>query len=192
MQVSTNARESKPINGVAASTLPSSDRVEALARLASTELDALFLRSAIASSDFQAISGNPRGRVLAVPGIDRGAIGALVRRFQGSVLYPWEGKSFTAKSASEGRGINRFRYPLRRGWFPFKTSLSNSRVDRQPCIAIDYDVPENPWIARVIYDELRSVGEGLYLGRGMRRTAAQTPALVLWFLVDTRTHDRAL
>ncbi|MET0287014.1 MAG: hypothetical protein ABW352_21200 [Polyangiales bacterium] len=173
--------------------MPAADRVEALARLTSRELEALFLRATVADRDFQAISGHPRGRVLAVPGVDRGLRGDLVRRFQGSVLYPWEGKSFSALSASEGRGINRFRYPVRRGWFPFRTGLAESRTDGRPCIAIDYDVPENPWLARGIYDELRALGDGLYLGRGgMRRAGTKVPSLVLWFLVDARTHDRAL
>jgi hypothetical protein len=192
MQVSPSS-ESHPVNGVASKTLPASDRVEALARLTSRELEALFLRASIADSDFMAIAGHPRGRVLAVPGLDGPLIGDLVRRFQGSFLYPWEGKSFTALSASEGRGINRFRYPLRRGWLPFRTALDSSRVDARPCIAIDYDVPDNPWLARGIYDELRALGDGLYLGRGgMRRSGTKIPSLVLWFLVDTRTHDRAL
>jgi AcrR family transcriptional regulator len=168
-------------------------RVKALARLASSELEAMFLTSHIGPADFTAVSGDPEGRVLAVPGIDRGWLGSATRRFQGSKLYPWEGKSFSALTADTGRGINRFRYPLRRGYFPFRTSLADSRVDGQPCIAIDYDVPANPWLARNIYDELRALGDGLYLGRGgMRRAGLKTPALVLWFLVDTRAQSPAL
>lgn len=169
------------------------DRVEALARLTSRELEALFLRATLAEGDFLAIAGNPRGRVLAVPGFDRGLTGDLVRHWHGSALYPWEGKSFTATSAREGRGINRFRVPLRRGWFPFRTMLATSRIDQRPCIAIDYDVPSNPWLARGIYDELRALGDALYLGRGgVRRAASQLPSLVLWFLIDARSQDRAL
>ncbi|HEX5657477.1 MAG TPA: hypothetical protein VFX59_09780 [Polyangiales bacterium] len=190
MQVSL---ESTGIHGVASKSLPSVDRVEPLALLTSSELEALYLRATVADSDFLAIAGHPRGRVLAVPGIDRALVGDFVRRFQRSALYPWEGKSFTALDAREGRGINRFRYPVRRGWFPFRTGLDRSRVDDRPCIAIDYDVPDNPWLVRGIYDELRALGNGLYLGRGgIRRAGTKLPSLVLWFLVDTRTHDRAL
>ncbi len=185
--------ESQVTNGASAKPLATGNRVQALARLSSRELEALYLRANLADNDFLAIAGHPRGRVLAVPGIDRGLIGVLVSRWHGSIAYPWEGKSFSPTSSSEGRGINRFRYPVRRGWFPFRTSLAPSRIDGRPCIAIDYDVPENPWLARGIYDELRGLGDGLYLGRGgMRRAGATLPALVLWFLVDARTQDRAL
>jgi hypothetical protein len=168
-------------------------QIDELASCTSAELSTLFARASLAPSDFAAIEGHPRGRVLAVPGLDRGLVGALVRGFQGSVLYPWEGKSFFASNAHEGRGVNRFRYPLRRGWFSFRTELTESRTDGKPCIAIDYDVRENPRLARGIYDELRALGGGLYLGRGgMRLRNRAEPALVLWFLVDTRHHDLPL
>src|SRR5437868_4724519 len=86
MQVSPSP-EPQSLNGVPSKVLPAPDRVEALARLTSRELEAQFLRATIADSDFLAISGHPRGRVLAIPGLDRGLVGDAVRRFQGSVLY---------------------------------------------------------------------------------------------------------
>lgn len=193
MQPSPSPSTDPRMNGVTTKLSVGDQRADSLARLASSELEAMFLTSTVSPSDFEAICGTPQGRVLAVPGLDGGLLGAVTRRFQGSALYPWEGKSFSALTADTGRGINRFRYPLRRGWFPFRTALADSRVDGQPCIAIDYDVPENPWLARGIYDELRALGDGLYLGRGgQRRAGLKTPALVLWFLVDTRTQSPAL
>jgi hypothetical protein len=149
-------------------------------------LEARFARGTVLPADFLRISGTPRGRVLSVPALEALGLASLVRAYCGSKLFPWDGKSFTAKSALEGRGVNRWRLPARGDAFAFRTELTASRVDGGPCIAIDYDVPENPGFVRRTYDELRAVGPSLYLGRGMVRAGKPTPSLVLWFLVDTR------
>ncbi len=133
------------------------------------------------------VDGHPRGRVLAIPGLDRGLAARILRRVHASPLFPWEGKSFSSKSdastghtAAGGRGKNRVRF-LRRALFSYRTYFTESVVDRLPAIAIDYDVPENPALVRATYDEIREVGDGLYLGRGMRRRAPEKagPAAVV-------------
>lgn len=149
-------------------------------------LEERFARGSVLPADFLRISGTPRGRVLSVPALEAIGLAALVRAYCGSRLFPWDGKSFTAKNDHEGRGVNRWRLPVRGDAFAFRTELTASRVDGSPCIAIDYDVPENPGFVRRTYDELRAVGPSLYLGRGMVRAGKATPSLVLWFLVDTR------
>ena len=110
-----------------------------------------------------------------------------------SAYWPWQGKSFSSVAgASEGRGTNRVLYPTRRGLFPFRTYAANSVVDRRPCFVIDYDVAPNPARVRTIYDEVRQVDDGLYLGRGMRRRPGGEAKLVLWFGLDARVQDAAI
>lgn len=164
--------------------------VDALAALKLEQLEPLYASAGWSAADLEAVAGHPRGRVLAVAGLDARVPGALVRGVHASALYPWEGKSFATTSATEGRGINRFRYPARGGLGQFRTSIASSVMDGRPCLAIDYNVPENVLLLRGIYDELRSLGNGLYLGRGMHRAGSRRPALLLWFAVDTRVQDR--
>jgi hypothetical protein len=135
--------------------------------------------------------------VLVIPGLEGGLVAQLLRGLHASSLFPWEGKSFSSptsagadRTAARGRGANRVRF-LRRALFSYRTYLSESVVDGQPAIAIDYDVPENPALVRSTYDEIREVGSGLYLGRGMRRRATGSPQLLLWFALDTRLQDQA-
>jgi hypothetical protein len=168
---------------------PASLSPEALTRLSSAELEAMFANAAPFPLD--ALDGDPRGRALAVPGFDRGLPGAIVRAVHGSALLPWEGKTFAVRpGASEGIGINRVRIITRHARFPFKVYATQSVVDGRPCNAIDYDVPQNASIARPVYDELRAVEDGLFLGRGMRRVQGRSPRLLVWFALDARTPDR--
>jgi hypothetical protein len=164
---------------------------DALARLDCAQLEALFARGrgfALAS-----LHGDPAGRALAVPGWDTGLRGSFVRTLHGSILNPWEGKSFgAARSATEHAGMNRLRFfgkAFRHARFEFKTYETSSVIDGAPCVAIDYDVPGNPKLARPIYDELRLIADQLYLGRGMRRTKSGKAKLVVWFALDNAHPD---
>lgn len=173
----------------------SGDTIDSLSRLSSRELDAKFRDASVALADLAALDGHPHGRVLAVPAfarLERGIVGQWLRRYHASRFYPWEGKSFYTRDQSAVRGVNRVRYPSRRAILPFRVSLTSSVVDERPSIAIDYDMPGNPKIARVMYDELRALGDGLFLGRGMSRRANGAPGLVLWFVLDTCRQDAAL
>jgi hypothetical protein len=172
------------------------DTLDALARLNTSELEAKFRDARSVADDLIALEGHPRGRVLTVPLLARlaqGRAGEWLRRYHASRFYPWEGKSFSTQDADTARGRNRVRYPSRRAMFPFRVSLGDSVVDGRPCIALDYDVPENPKLVRGMYGELRALSDGLYLGRSMRRRAkGMAPLLLLWFLIDTRQQDAAL
>lgn len=163
--------------------------LDALAQLTCADLEAMF--ASAASFPLEALDGDPQGRALAVPGFDRGVLGAIVRAVHGSSLLPWEGKTFAVRpGASEGIGINRVRFITRHARFPFKVYTTQSVVDGRACNAIDYDVPENSALARPIYDELRAIDDGLFLGRGMRRVQSGQPRLLVWFALDARTPDR--
>jgi len=136
------------------------------------------------------LEGHPAGRMLAVPGMDRGVIGAGVAAFGGSVLNPWRGKSFRAVSATEGIGTNRIRIAgISCTAFLFKTYETASAVDGAPVLAIDYDTPNTPTYARATYDELRPIAPGLFLGRGMKRRSGRPPKLLVWFALDLQHPD---
>jgi len=133
------------------------------------------------------LEGHPAGRMLAVPGFDRGLVAAGLAAFGGSVLNPWQGKSFKAISATEGVGTNRIWIAgIHFTAFRFKTYATRSVVDGAPAFAIDYDTPHTPRYARATYDELRPLGDGLYLGRGMKRRAGRSPQLLVWFALDLK------
>jgi hypothetical protein len=162
--------------------------LDTLSLLDSVDLEALFAKAE--AFPFDALQGHPRGRVLAIPRLDRGVAAALLRGVHASRWWPWEGKSFSVRpGAAEGAGINRALVPTRRGMFPFRTYPAASVVDGRPCFAIDYDVPENHSLARSIYDEVRKVDDQLYLGRGMSRRSGRQPKLVLWFALDSSLPD---
>lgn len=56
-------------------------------------------------------------------------------------------------------------------------------MDGAPCVVLDYDKPENPWLIRKIHDELREVSPGLFLGPAMAKTV-RGPKLLLYFACD--------
>ncbi len=158
-----------------------------LARLDCAQLDALFARGQ--GFPLASLRGDPAGHALAVPGWDKGLRAWIVRTAHGGIWNPWEGKSFgAARSDNEHAGMNRIRFfgAFRHARFEFKTYETSSVIDGAPCVAIDYDVPSNPKLARPIYDELRLIADQLYLGRGMRRTKSGKAKLVVWFVLDNK------
>ncbi len=183
--------------------------LDELAQKTSAELEALF--ASAKAFPLKELQGDPRGRALAVPRLDQGVAAAVLRRLSKSPYSPWEGKSFSWKAgSSEGAGTNRVRLlKRRRALFAFRTYKTESRVDGQPCVAIDYDLEANPKSVRPLYDELRALGDGVYLGRGMRRRKHheknneknseknrsksleknEEPTLLIWFALDARTPD---
>lgn len=130
------------------------------------------------------LDGTPRGRMLAVSGLGRGLLGRAVRRFAASErAFPWAGKSFASEGDEAGRGINRVRLFGRREWYPFTTRIEPSVLDGEPCVLLDYDLPQNPWFIRRIRDELREVGPGLFLGPALLRARGEH-RLALFFAID--------
>jgi hypothetical protein len=162
--------------------------MDSLARASCADLEPVF--RAAQPGSLESLSGHPRGRMLAVKGLDGASTAAVVRAFSASRWMLWEGKSFSASAgAREGAGINRIRFPTHRGIFPFRTYETASIIDAAPCIAIDYDVSSNPRIVRATYDEVREVAPGLFLGRGMRRVPQGKARFLLWFALDVRQQD---
>jgi hypothetical protein len=163
--------------------------LDSLARLDSAELADLYAKGTTPTR-MGVLEGHPRGRMLAVRALDRGAVARVLRSIAGAPAFPWGGKSF-AGNAETGTGINRLHLFGRHQLFPFLTSVKPSALDEAPCIALDYDLPDNPRIVRAIHDEIREVEPGLFLGPAMWKSASG-PTLVLWFALDTRTQAPAI
>lgn len=157
--------------------------LDSLSRLDVDALGALYARGS-APAGVDTLEGHPRGRMLAVKALDHGLRGALIRNFAGAWLFPWGGKSFRGKGDS-GSGLNRIHFGGRHQLFPFLTHIQPSAIDGAPCVALDYDLPDNPGFIRAIHDEVREIEPGLFLGPAMWKTS-RGPRFILWFALDTR------
>jgi hypothetical protein len=183
---STTFETNRSTQGTSATASSRSLTLDDLGAMDVPALGALFAAGTVPTS-VSSLDGHPRGRMLAVKHLDHGAIFGALRRFAGGRAFPWGGKSFTSSgpTATEGTGINRVHLGGRHNLFPFHTRFEPSRLDGQPALILDYDLPDNPGFIRAIHDEVRLVGEGLWLGPAMWKTRAE-PVFVLWFALDTR------
>jgi hypothetical protein len=173
--------------GSAAAKAPTLD-LDALSRMDVAALGELYGRGA-PPADVDALEGNPRGRMLAVKTLDRGVGARAIRSLAGASFFPWGGKTF-AGCGARGTGVNRLHLIGRHQLFPFHTRIAESAIDGAPCVALDYDLPDNPGVIRQIHDEIREVSPGLFLGPAMWKTAKGRPVLLLWFALDTRVQSK--
>ncbi|MEM9067173.1 MAG: hypothetical protein AAGE52_01665 [Myxococcota bacterium] len=161
-------------------TLPrlSADR---LAEQSVEELETLYRGGVLPAID--ELDGAPPGRMLTLAGpLGRAGLRGAVANLARHPAFPWAGKTFHSSSATIGGGINRVR--LLGDRYPFDTRVEPSAIDGKPCVLLDYRRPDNPFFIRPIRDELRKVGQGLYLGPAMLDLQRGTPRLVLWFAID--------
>lgn len=170
-------------------TAPSSTALDldALSRMDVAALGDLYARGSH-PENVDTLEGNPRGRMLAVRTLDRGVAGGAIRSLARAAFFPWGGKTFAGRGA-RGTGVNRLHLFGRHQLFPFHTRIAASALDGAPCVALDYDLPDNPGVIRKIHDEVREVSPGLFLGPAMWKTP-KGPALVLWFALDTRVQSK--
>jgi hypothetical protein len=167
--------------------------LDALARLSVRELDALYAK-ARCPDRVDVLAGHPRGRMLAVRTLDGRRRGGAIRGVAAAGWFPWGGKSFSG-TGTTGRGGNRVHLGGRHELFPFLTEVKASVMDGAPCIALDYDLPDNPSFIRAIHDEVREVSPGLFLGPAMwkgKDWEMAGPTLVLWFALDTRVQAESI
>jgi hypothetical protein len=151
-----------------------------LAGMSVAELESLY-RDGTVPESLSVLDGAPRGRMLAVAGLDRGPALSALSRVAAAPGFPWAGKSFNAADDQHGEGINRVR--LLGDRFRFTTRIDDSVVDGAPCILLDYDHDDNPWFIRRIRDELRQVAPDLFLGPALMRRG-DDHRLVLYFAID--------
>ncbi|WP_250655966.1 hypothetical protein [Alkalimarinus coralli] len=149
------------------------------------ELSKLYQNASLPKS-MKALDGSPKGRMLAIRGIDKTPLFGATQALSKVSVFPWNGKSFQAKNNKQGTGINRINLTLaQKQWFPFNTVIVPSVIDGKECIYLDYDLPGNPWFIRKIRDELREVSPGLFLGPAMWKDGKESATLLLWFAIDT-------
>jgi hypothetical protein len=141
-------------------------------------------------SSVDGLDGHPQGRMLSVTHLDHGVAGAAIRALAGATLFPWGGKSFTGRGEF-GSGINRIHFGGRHQLFPFLTRIQPSAIDGAPCIALDYDLRDNPALIRAVHDEVREIEPGLFLGPAMWK-AARGPVFLLWFALDANNQVRPI
>jgi hypothetical protein len=124
------------------------------------------------------VNGDLRGRMLAVVGLPR-RVQRLVRAFAGSNVFPWRGKSFSARDEHGGDGINRVISDRLR-LYRFETFIGPSRAGDFDAVQLEYDNEDNPFFIRPIKDEIREIAPRLYLGQAYLELYGKA-TLVLYF-----------
>jgi hypothetical protein len=162
--------------------------LDELAVLSHGELLTLYSHGSV-PTDMKALDGDLRGRMLAVRGTAHGPVFQALAALGGSPKFPWEGKTLTAKTRTEGVGINRIKIPGlgRQKLFPFATHFDPSAVDRDPCVFIDYDNEDNPSLVRSIRDEVRQISTDIYFGPVLLKRGTSA-TLLLWFALQGRAN----
>ncbi len=128
--------------------------LDELVALDREELDSLFEQGE--APEPEELEGEASGALLAGRGLFDTAV---FRRLLNTPLNPWRGKSFGG-----GEGTNLVGYsPLSTELFDFEARTGESLVDGEPVVVLDYDQPDNPAIARRVRDEVRRVGDDIYL-----------------------------
>lgn len=158
--------------------------VDSLSRLSFPALKKVF-KSAVRPTSLSDLVGDPKGRMLAVRGTGDGVVADRVRKVAAAAWFPWNGKTFMRGTAKKGRGINRVHLWGRHQLFPFDIKITDSLVDGEPAVILDYDIDENPGLVRNIHDEIREVSPGLWMGPAMWKGKGE-PKLLLWFALDWR------
>src|SRR5262245_22008229 len=120
--------------------------LDGLAAMDAAALEGLY-RSARTPAVAEVV-GDLEGRMLAV--IKAGPLHGMLRAVAAWRGFPWKGKSFEAKSADRGQGINRVfgdeqRDKKGKYWFRFETYLAPSRAGDGDAFQLDYDNPGNPF-----------------------------------------------
>ena len=155
---------------------PFSGTLDDLLQLDAPALEALYRAARVPR--IQDVTGPLAGRMLAVLGLPSFLAGP-VRSWAGSSRFPWRGKSFAAKDADHGTGVNRV-ISDRMSLFEFETFVGPSRAGAFEAVQLDYDLPSNPFFIRAIKDEIRELRPGLWLGQAYAQIGAKTH-LVLYF-----------
>jgi hypothetical protein len=142
-----------------ATSAPSRADPGTIARMSRSQLDQLFRESPPGPIP----AGRARGTAILLPGsaLDR-AISALVR------ALVWKGKVFSSATGDLKNRIGPFGTPLIRA----RVYQEKSWFAKGPAIILDYS--KTSLVARMIRDEIRQVGPGVYLGQvywGKKRIA---------------------
>ena len=128
-----------------------------LSDLSFEQLDALY-RAGSVPADLSVLDNKPKGRMLAVRGVDKTPLAGILRAAAKLPIFPWDGKTLTSEDKQSGSGINRVQLGVSMDWFAFKTRVEPSVVDGADTIVLDYE----QWVQA--YRSDRFTGFGLDAG----------------------------
>lgn len=169
-------------NGLMPVRTPSAHRprLDALSAAGPTAFGPRFAAApAVTAADFARLDGDLAMR--SFPGSGERVLGALMAR----PAYFWVGKSFRHVDADTALGHNVFRVLGGVRALNFVATVGDSVVDGRPAVLLDYRDSRvgsgSP--ARRIYDELREIEPGLWLGPSYFATRGRRISMG-WFALD--------
>jgi hypothetical protein len=104
---------------------------------------------------------------------------------------PWKGKIFETEISikgeeGQGNGVNRLNIgPLRFLRFQCNTQITPQLVGPNNVFRLNYDIPGNPWYIRRIRDDIKRIGDGLYLGTANFRMGS-THKFIIYFVLESK------
>ncbi|MFC4374648.1 hypothetical protein ACFO5K_11120 [Nocardia halotolerans] len=154
-------------------------RLDRLSATGIGEFRTLFAEaSPVTAADFARLDGDVAMR--SFPAVGQRVLGALMAR----PTYFWVGKSFRHTTESVALGHNVFTALGGVRAMNFVATVGRSVVDGRPAVCLDYTTrPGVPESARGIYDELREIEPGLWLGPSYFRTRGRRLPMG-WFALD--------
>jgi hypothetical protein len=99
---------------------------------------------------------------------------------------PWKGKIFEKGEGVQGNGVNRLNIgPLQFLKFHCDTLITTPLVGPNNVFRLNYDVPGNPWYIRRIRDDIKRIGDGLYLGTANFRMGS-AHKFIIYFVLESK------
>lgn len=153
-------------------------RIDDLVRRNRSDLDEIFLAGE--TPTMEEMEGIVDGNVVA---------GVLLlnnqyfRNFLNLGWFIWRGKVFENVTSNDGKGINRFQVgPFKSLRYPCETRIVPPLVGTDNVYNLNYDLPGNPWYINRIRDDVKKIGEGLFLGSANFKIMGEHRFLVYFVL----------
>ena len=160
----------------------SRSRIDDLVRRNRSELDETFLAGE--TPTIEEMEGIVDGNVMA---------GVLLlnnqyfRNFLNLGWFIWRGKVFENVTSIDGKGINRFKMgPFKFLRYQCETRIVPPLVGTDNVYYLNYDLPSNPWYVRRIRDDIKKIGDGLFLGSANFKILGKHRFLV-YFVLESAT-----
>jgi hypothetical protein len=156
--------------------------INQLIRMGRKELDQVFLSGT--TPTLEEMNGVVDGSVLSGVSILNNG---LLKRFINLGWFIWRGKIFEGVSENESKGVNRFKIgPFKFLRFHCETKINTPLVGPSDVYYLNYDIPGNPWYIRRIRDDIKKVGEGIFLGSANFKIRDEYGFLVYFGLESTK------
>lgn len=166
--------------GVGAEATPVNLTSEDLQAMSEDELDAVY-RDAT-TPQVEELEGRYQGSLVSGRVFPLDSEAAL--RLVNTELMPWGGKKFYPVDEEESRGCNWYRLgPVERNGYSFVGRVTPAIYGRAEAYVLDYDMPDNPGAVQNVREELKELGDGLYLGRTYVRIRGEH-RFVMYFVLE--------